>query len=360
MSLKKSRLRPQKLNKGTMMNTWIIIVIIGAIALGIFLPIFNYMRFSDIFLALLQLIAIPLLTFSLGLLLILWNYKKRTMVGAKFWTKPLTIILLIITIFSGSITVYLGATGQLTFGALPEEPPEEFQVGYSKIILVNQQTNETINGNLHLFLYSNHTNYRNITTNTVFYVPNSTYAYITVNDSRYYNQTVAVFARDDVNNPYVTTYYTNIISPVSEVDLKLIAINNTYGSYGVGDITDGHHILTFQIVVNPPFDSNTSLGNTYFYPIGFIENNSYIANYSNNRIGLWIRWEGNIANVNDHTFITDVYECGIYNVTTKLFPVFGGEETWIFEADFNSITNMTIYYGTLDDSQTPSYILTLS
>ena len=259
----------------------------------------------------------------------------------------LTVLLLISTFSSGAL-------GSILF---PTPPPEEYQKGYTKILLYDQNNAEWVNGTIHLFFW-NHTNYHNATTDTIIEIPELSYGYITPNGS-YSNFTIGIYARDDITNPYTTIYYVNPITPITKIDFNLVAINGTYGTYGIENITDGHNILTFSLQIVSPFDTNTTFGDSQIYPYGFIPNDSYMDNYSDNSIRLWMRWNGTAENMTDHSINVPTFQCGNFNITKKFFGIPSGFEMWNIEGDFQLITNLSIYYGILNDFEAPKYILTL-
>lgn len=353
---KRTKTRFASGGKGKYMWHWTFGVIGAGVALAIILPLISFIRYQDIFTMILQVLAFPFIVVGAGLTVILLYYTKiLTTQKWRIWisTQKIQVILIAALFIIGGIAIVpLAVSGRVftlgEFGGPPPEAPVGFQKGYSVFTVKNATTGETFqSGTVTIVVldYATETIDQTVVNGQPFYVDESSMAFII--HSGYHNMTTAVWAREDIGNPYENTVYLYPMANESDFSAQIIKINNTYGSFDSSDLVVGHHTLLIEASLALPSRDQSYLGVGYYVPKPYRGSLGTSLNVSNG--GLFISFNGSIGNVTVSGLNYSVFNIAGYGNATFFTSVFN---TRLFQMEIDilgPITNITFFQDQIDN-----------
>lgn len=258
-------------------------------------------------------------------------------------------MVIILVAFGGFLVYWLGFRGSV-FDPTPPAPPPEYAEGYA-IIQFQDPLNEVIVTEVDLYIqFRNGTNYLNTTSGTTFYVPEASWFFAV--KAGYWNLTGSVYAQGDApGDAHIQTYSLTQIAPKNNVQFLISAIDGVYGTYSSSEIPDGYHTILISYSITGDWCYNSSWGDSSWVPDMFIPIGSYADQYNISITGLWIGWNGSITDYSlggSPVGYYLVYDVGVCNSTHFYGIAFSGQLQ--VSGVFSNISNATIYFGLLDDT----------
>jgi len=236
--------------------------------------------------------------------------------------------------------------------------PLDFSQGYA-IINFQDPSGVLVPDVALLIQHMNNTNYMNVTSGALFYVPTQSYWFGM--KEGYWNTSGVVRASQRLTIcPIIqppcpepdllcnSTYQIYETCPKDAVQVHIIAINGTRGNFSSASIPEGYQRITLAYNITGGYATRSAWGISAYIPTKFVPSLSYAANYSVTVQALWIGWNGSVTDYKvGGSDPLSAYDVGIYN-STICPPLFGSGEIEL-EGCFARLKNAVFYFGLLDD-----------
>jgi hypothetical protein len=268
-----------------------------------------------------------------------------------------SIILIIGIILVG----YFGVVGLGSFFQ-PSAPPEERATGYARLSLIDLYSGEYINTDgIHLIRTSNLTAWEtNMTTGTIFYVPESSIWWTNV--SGYYPASDTLYASGEDPNDYDNFMIISKRANLSHVNVEITQWKNATGSYNYSGILpdyDGVFEFEISIFIDLPSKNTSAFGVNSFIPNYTLAEDTFAYNMSLNFVTLWLGWNATVhdftVDSHDDWNYTDVYDINILNCT--MIPQCYDTQTYTIVGNFSNINDLRVYDLTIDNYVNPVAII---
>lgn len=242
----------------------------------------------------------------------------------------------------------------LNLGAVfqpPAPPPEEYSTGYFTVVVRDGLTNSTLapgDVTVLLFDYETESHYDTIQNEQTYYISTPTFAII--NSSGYYNETVAIYARNDSGNPYIDTYllYKKCLDP-ADVKIRMIKIDENYGNFTAPDVPTGVHQLRFSFNLTGSSYNQSRYGAGAYIPSSILDANTYAVNQSATFEGTFLAFNGSVSDFQTGEVMLPLWNVSTYNVT--YIPAIYGYYEMNIQLNVSVLYNITLFTGLLDDFQ---------
>ena len=231
----------------------------------------------------------------------------------------------------------------------PPPPPIGLTQGYAKVLLYDQVNDTYFDGTIYLYDYNNESYIGSTLSNTIIYLNDTTVAYANLTG---YHQKAQVLGG------LQTGYYNNIISLSrkafnSTMSFGIVNIDGNTSLTSIDNLTDGNHIITFQVNNTNTITNFEAWGMECWLPNGTYLDKPYTITYNISGISSWIGWKGNISNVYIQPqgypvwIGSPIYDVATCNTTwnVQIYDTL----TFKVSATFYNIIEIYLYEGFIDD-----------
>lgn len=278
-----------------------------------------------------------------------WYKESKSIAGFKI-NNLLLVIILVGSIVGGILgTLYGTGFFQEIYQDRdrPPAPPVEFSTGYAVILGYNNHNGTEIANSsidVHYYDYNNESYISSSKAGVKVKINVTTLAVVEIND--YWNKTIAVYARNDVNDPYINEFFFTLKCPTNKIDFSMVYLNGTYNNWSPNNISIGMNTIYFQAKLNTSYQGNHSYASGWYVP-----NSTRLANqtyYNMSVAQTWIGFEGNLSSIEINGIIFPTYLIG--NITVTAYPtVYTDAITYCTLNATTPIDKIWLFSGQLDD-----------